>query len=181
MIAISSPNELEKILKNQLVIQSELNKNSVLNSLSVYGTTLEKILNKQIRDSYTTIDSVIIFELTSRPNSESNVTYENSENNLTYYRAYNLKVMIYGDDSPNVANKLFARLNSEIVKDNLQQLGVNIENITNPESVNEYINDVMWLRNDINIELGCKFEISQVSDETSFDSLSDLKIIIQGE
>ena len=64
MIAISSPNELEKILKNQLVIQSELNKNSVLNSLSVYGTTLEKILNKQIRDSYTTIDSVIIFELT---------------------------------------------------------------------------------------------------------------------
>ena len=156
----------------------KLSKISSLLSLSVNSTVP---VIRSLGKYYTTIDSVIIFELTSRPNSESNVTYENSENNLTYYRAYNLKVMIYGDDSPNVANKLFARLNSEIVKDNLQQLGVNIENITNPESVNEYINDVMWLRNDINIELGCKFEISQVSDETSFDSLSDLKIIIQGE
>ena len=42
--AISNIDELNKIIRNQLILQSELDGSKVLNSVSSYGQNLDKLL-----------------------------------------------------------------------------------------------------------------------------------------
>lgn len=206
--------ELEKYLRQQLIIQSQLNENRVLNGLSMYGVELDKLLSEgiepeegeeveQIYDGITHCNTTLLFELEAR-DSNNNVSMEEdnideskavicsnstdcdniavSDNtgtvntNITYYKAFRLKVIIYGDDSKNLAFKLIARFRSEAVRNALYAKGIYVEEVTEQKSVNEYKNESMWLRNDFDINIGIKQEVEQITTESDFNDV-DITIL----
>ena len=55
----------------------------------------------------------------------------------------------------------------------LSEEGIYIQTVTDPMSMNEYLNDVMWHRADFDINFSCMFEIEQVDN---FDNLEQIDI-----
>lgn len=174
----SSVKELNKVLRQQVILQTELPADNVRNGLSTYGETLEKLLAKQTYEAYEQEDSFIVFELKTRQN-ESDVSYTNDDDTVTYDRSYELICYIYGNSSADVANKLVARLRTEKVRTDLYDQGVYLEKINEPISFNEYKNDMMWLRTDVSIMISCEFRLNQVVIEEPIVKLSDLEIVIK--
>lgn len=173
----SNVNELNKVLRNELITQSELNSEFVLNSLSVYGTELDKY----IQDHYEAItldDCMLLFELSSR-SSAYDVSMDESEddnNDITYIKGFTLKLILYGNNSSDVALKLIARLRTEETKLKLYDKGVYIEKVYDSSIINEFKNNVMWLRNDISIDIDAKFRFTNISKDYDFET-TKLQII----
>lgn len=167
-------NDLNKVLRKYLISQSELSSKNVLNSLSIYGENLNKIFNN-IATSYKTNDCVLLFELSNRQNT-SNISFTEN-NSIIYTQSYKLKIILYGENGADICNKIIARFRTERVRNLLYDEGIYIEKIDNPISFNEFKNDVMWPRNDFNIDLSCEFIYSQVEQDNYMQSISDLKII----
>lgn len=177
MISIKDSKELEKIIRKYLITQSELSSKKVLNALDSYGQDLNKNINSSIFDSYSPSDNVILFELFTRP-SNSDISYTNSDDEkISYYKAYELKLYIYGESSSDVANKIVARFRTQYVREHLLDDGVYLEKIEEPKKLNEFINNVLWIRNDVSISINCKFIIPQINLDSNFEILNDLKII----
>ena len=174
----SSVNELNKVLRQQLILQTELSSSNVRNGLSTYGETLEKLLAKQTYDAYEQEDSFIVFELKTRSN-DSDVSYTNDDDSITYDRSYELICYIYGNSSADVANKLVSRLRTEKVRTDLYDSGVYLESVKEPISFNEYKNDMMWLRTDVSIFVSCEFKFAQIVQEDPLARLSELEIIVK--
>lgn len=174
----SSVNELNKVLRQQLILQTELSSSNVRNGLSTYGETLEKLLAKQTYDAYEQEDSFIVFELKTRSN-DSDVSYTNDDDSITYDRSYELICYIYGNSSADVANKLVSRLRTEKVRTDLYDSGVYLESVKEPVSFNEYKNDMMWLRTDVSIFVSCEFKFAQIVQEDPLTRLSELEIIVK--
>lgn len=174
----SSVNELNKVLRQQVILQSELPAENVRNGLSTYGEALEKLLVKQTYDAYEQEDSFIVFELKTRQN-ESDVSYTNYDDTVVYDRSYEFICYIYGNSSADVANKLVARFRTEKVRTNLYDNGVYLQEVKEPISFNEYKNEVMWLRTDVSILISCEFKITQVVVDDPIAELSELEIIVK--
>lgn len=174
----STVNELNKVLRKQLILQSELPEANVRNGLSTYGETLEHLLAKQTYEPYEAEDSFIVFELKTRMN-ESDVSYTNDDDSVTYDRSYEFTCFIYGNSSADVANKIAARFRTEKVRTSLYDQGVYLEKVNDPISFNEYKNEMMWLRTDVSILISCEFKINQVSEDDPIGEISDLEIFVK--
>ena len=175
MISIKDSNELNKIIRTQLITQSQIPGKKILNALEVYGQNLNKNASQSIFDSYSPSETVIVFELLSRP-SNSDVSYtEEVDENIIYYKAYELKLYIYGKESTDVANNIVARFRTQLCRETLLENGVYLEKIEEPDKINEFINNVLWIRNDVSILINCKFTISQIKTDASFETLNELK------
>ena len=70
---ISDFYEINKILRDELLTQTELPEDHVLNGLSIHGSQLEKRLIDQKFEPFKITDSIIVFQLNAR-NSSSNTT-----------------------------------------------------------------------------------------------------------
>lgn len=172
---LSDDNELNKLIRKLLIEQTEIPADRVINGLSVYGETLDKLIAKNRYDSYNRDDLFIIFELSSR-NSESNMSYTKDDDTLEYIGSYNMHVIIYGNSSSLVASKLAARMRTETVRDVLDEDSTYVENVSDPTTVNEFVNGVLWHRADVDIYLSCTFNFNQIGESQSYDSLSKLTI-----
>lgn len=203
MNTTSNIDNATKILRDTLIEQSQLLPERVLNSLSIHGTELDKILEEQIYNSIELNDTTMLFELysldstsnvsmeegdiyTAKPLTCSNSTICSEEvicgkfiidRSITYYKMFRLHLILYGQNSSDLAVKLSSRLRSLSTRSKLYESGIYIEKVSDPETINEYKNDIMWLRNDVNIDLGLKFSISQVSLPTEYMKLNDIHVI----
>ena len=182
MMILSSTNELNKILRQVLITQSELDEERVLNALSLYGTELDKYLSDSIYESVDQNDTTLLFSLEAR-NSTSDVSIvnENEVDNITYYKAFKLSLIIYGDNSNDTGIKLAARFRSENVRTQLYDKGIYVEEVTDPTILNEFKNDTIWIRTDLDINIGVEFNITPVNTDFDFENLTELKIIQKGE
>lgn len=170
--------DLNKVLRKYLIKQSQLPNKRVLNTLSTYGDTLDKFLNCTEVNSYELSDVVLLFELISRNNdSDISFTEDDLNDSITYNKSYTLKLILYGNNSSDVANKIVARFRTEKVRNSLYEEGVYIEKIEDPVSFNEFKNKVMWPRNDINILISCEFSFSQIEEDLNMNNLSKIQII----
>lgn len=176
MRALSSVKELNKILREVLVSQSQLSQSKVLNALSIHGEDLDELFEEQIYTSIERYEVMILFELQSRRNT-SDVSMTNDDGTITLDRSFALRVVIYGNDSSDVANLLVARLRTENIRNFLHEQGVYLEKINEPDILNEYKNNTMWLRNDIEIDIISKFNITQTELESEFSQLALMKIL----
>lgn len=180
MKSFDNVSDLEKILRQALITQSTLAPERVLNSLSMYGTELDKLLSENICESIDQNDTTMLFELTSRE-ATSDVsmteTQDNDLNLITYYKAFRLKVIMYGNSSSDIALQLAARFRTEEVRNDLYEQGIYLEKITDPFIINEYKNETMWLRNDVDIDIGVKFSFTPITTDASFANISELNII----
>ena len=174
IVKISNPYELNKILRAELLSQTELANDHVLNGLSVNGSQLEKRLENQIFEPFKITDNFVVFELVPR-NSDSNVT-QAIENKLLATSSYDFKLVIYGTSCMLLAQVIKSRFESEDVRQTLFGKGVYIESITEPEGMNEFINNTMWLRADMNIEVSCETEIEKLTNDYDFEKMGKLEV-----
>ena len=118
---------------------------------------------------------MILFELRAR-DDVFNISEQDEETGvITMYQGYQVHIIIYGDDCRTLANKLIARLRTGRLGDIFRENGVQCYSVSNPESIQEYINEVMWLRTDFNIDLSCIMEIEPVSTDYIPNELSELE------
>lgn len=169
MKSISGIKEINKIIRNALIKQSGLSSNNVLNALSLHGEDLDKKLSKQYYGSYETNESVLLFELNSRQ-STSNTSFTDDDDKIVYYRSFTVSVTLYGDDSSDIASNIVARLRTADSKLALYSDGIYLEAVSEPTTLNEYKNETMWIRNDIELSLSCYLSIEQVEPSQPFDS-----------
>ena len=172
----SKTEEIEKIIRNVLIEQSELEQDKVLNSLSTYGTELDKVLEDTIYVSIDKPEVVILYELQTRESS-SDVSFDDfdEQNNLdiiTYDKAHRVKLIMYGNDSSTLAMKLIARLRTAVIRQQLYDSGVYLEKVSDPHTINEYKNETMWLRNDIDIDIAVKYAIPKVTSDTIYEKVN---------
>lgn len=179
MISISNFDELNKILRKQLILQSELPSKRVANSDTLYGVTLDKLLKDKIFISLDSKDNILLFELISR-NSSNDINFSETDSNINSYKSYELKIIIYGNTSPDIANNVEARFRTEYVLNDLQNQGIYIESVSEPIIIREFINESQWTRTDLSIYISCKFEIKPITMLDDYSDYSDI-IVIKGE
>lgn len=175
MKTLSNINDIEKIVRKYLISQSQLESKFVRNSLSLHGEELEKLIFEQVFTSIDVSDCMILFELKSRDNS-LDFSETEKDGSLSYYKSYTIYTIIYGDNSTNIANKLVTRFRTEKIRQSLQNDGVYLEKVSEPSKLNEYKNETMWIRNDIEIDIRCHIKIDQVEIDESYENIGDLSI-----
>lgn len=177
MISFKKVDDLEKLLREEISVQSELPLDRVLNSLSLYGTELDTYLMENIYVSIEQPDTLVLFELTSRKsNSDVSMNIQTEDDFITYDKAFRLNLIMYGSSSSDVALKLVARFRTEEVRNNLYEKGIYLEKVEDPYILNEYKNETMWLRNDVNIDIAVEFKIQPITKNSIFSNLSELNI-----
>ena len=176
MTNMASVKELNKIIRNHLIEQSELNQKNVLNAISNYGETLDKLIENQVFGSYQKTDVVLLFQLNSRDN-DADISFTDSDDKIVYYKSYEIYITMYGDNSPNIANNIASRFRTQQVKNSLLDSGIYLEYISNPTIINEFKNKSLWIRTDLSIGIRCQFSISQIGKEDNFNVINTVNII----
>lgn len=168
---IQSPLDIDKFIRNVLSTQSELALNYVLNGISLNGQDLRKVVansDNKIWDSFTHTDTFIVFEKEKDDNSRNNMSETRIKSNsekIDKIVSYKIKVYIYGDNSDLIRNKLVSRLLSQVVKVSLLDKGIHIIKIDNENTINEFVNNIMWIRNDFDLYVSVNYEFSPVTND----------------
>ena len=196
MIALTTVDDIEKIVRAKLIEQSELNPKQVRNALSLHGEALEKWLDEQtfasiglhvkgydfqtwdeslwdeLSDKWSNSGTMMLFELQTRDNTGD--MSEDEGDVISYYRSYRVYVTIYGTYGNDISNITVARLRTQAVRLSLRNSGIYLERVSNPVKLNEYKNETMWTRNDFEIDISCKMNVAPISYETPFEKLNDI-------
>ena len=170
----SSIQELNKIIRNQLILQSELQPNQVMNGVSIHGQDLLERINQYAYKTYTLDSSFIVFVLESR-DSSSDFSQTREDGNLNITASYLVHCYVYGFESQTLVNKIVARLRTEYSRLALQEQGVYLESINNIVTGNDFINNTLMIRTDFYINISCEMEISQITKENLYEDI-DLNI-----
>ena len=169
--------DLDKYIREELILQSGLEGNRVLNAISVRGQDLEKLVDEKIYMSYNLRDCVIIFEVVLDSNSSDNVSMTEEDESITDYSAFDVKVILYGNKGNILCHKIKSRFLTEEVRQNLWNKGIQVIEISNIETVNEFINNTIWPRCDFDIKIGCRLNFEKVTSNNDFEKLNDIEVI----
>lgn len=178
MVKLSSIDEINKILRAEIIKQSELQGERVVNGYTVHGQDLVTKINKYCVDSYKPEDSYVVFELRPKP---SYITETDYNEELSIYSAYEFHLFVYGFNSTTLVNKLVARMLTQNCRLNLQNQGIYLQNIENIQDGTDFINDTLFPRTDLDINIYCQMKVNPVSDTGDFESLSEKLHIIEEE
>lgn len=177
---IQNVESLTKILRSIIIEQLALPSKQVLNALSIRGSALHQNIgaDKNIFDSFTSDQTIVIFELKEHESSDNVVYVENDDNeDIGMYAAFEFNLVIYGDYSGTAAQTLKARLSTEELLSTMLSNGIYIEEITDPTSISEFINGTMWKRKDISIYFACRLDIPKITKYQDYLSLGKLNVI----
>lgn len=147
-------NDAILILRDKIIELSDLRSDFVINSLSAYGPDLSKLLDdvqvsikeRNIDPEEKKNDTLVVFEVRNNADSNNNMFQQD-----VMYSGYVMHLIIYGESAEDVAKKLKSRLLLADNKYELRRNGVHISRISNIESENEFKNEVMWQRRDLDI------------------------------
>lgn len=174
--AISNIHELDRLLRNMIIAQSGLDGSRVLNSISIRGQDLEKMIDDKVYSSYDLNDSVILFEVRARNEENESLSMTDEDDSLIVYAPYEIHFVIYGNMSGMLAQVLKARIETEKNRDDMRNEGIQIEKVSNIETLNEFKNETVWIRNDFSIEFACMYKVEQDSKYEDYDDVQVTKL-----
>ena len=177
MTKITNLHDIDKIIGNMLVKQSELDKSRIANAITPRGVDLAKFITDKVKLSYDLHDVVIIFEVVSTESDGINFTeIEKDSSNIRENAAFEVKITIYGNEAIRTAKILKARFESEKVRTDLLNDGLYLIDTTYVQSINEYVNETMWPRADWSFRIACEMNITQVDDMHDIDNIDELNV-----
>ena len=106
MIQISNLHDIETIVGNMLVKQSQLDKSRIVNAITPRGVDLSKFVTEKVKLSYDLNDVVIIFELLATEIEDINFTEAEENDNIRENSAFEVKLIIYGNEALGMAKIL---------------------------------------------------------------------------
>lgn len=173
--ALTSIDDINVVIRRFLIQQSEINEAFVRDAKTLFGPSLDKTDDNVIFESIEHEDVMILFELHSRQ-SESDMTQTLADGSIVSYKSFNVHVIIYGENSAIVANKLMARFRTQKVRTDLQANSIYLEKFSDITELHEFKASTMWERNDFDINISCKMIFNQINDDYEVSDLSSLII-----
>lgn len=166
-------NNVEAFIRATLIQQSGLAQQYVRNALSMYGSYMSDSYDGIDWNAITPEQSLIFFELSNR-DSDSDMSETRADGSIRICTSYQVHVIIYGDNSKNLANILIARLRTSTVRDLFIANEIYLESVSNSTSLNDYKNGALWQRNDFDINIGCEIKITQDAESYTFKEYSGI-------
>lgn len=173
--AITNLSDIDVIIRDFIITQSEVKPEFVRNSASVFGTTLDKDYASNIFDSIDLDDTLILFDVKNRYN-EGDMSQTQKDGMINLYRSFNVHIIVYGNNSKDVANTLIARFRTQKVRTDLQNQAIYLEKVSDLVEVHEFKSSILWVRNDFDINISCKIQINQIDDDYEPETISSLNI-----
>lgn len=172
--------DLIKILRTTIITQAELASDKVLNALSIRGTDLSHIISSTQVYSFAAKDTVILFELLKDQDGDNFVTPKD-DNHMLVISSYDFHLKVYGNGSDACTQKLRAIFKQPSIALDLREQGIFVKTITSGESINEFINNTMLLRNDLYIKVEVTYLIENTKQQEYFNQnldIEDVEVII---
>lgn len=159
---IENMQDIDKIIGNMLLKQSGLNRQNIVNGLSVRGPELSKFITETVKQSYDLTDVVIIFERMALDESNTNIDETESDDSIRESIAEKISINIYGNQSFAMAKTLKARFESEKVREDLLNSGIHLMQVTNVDTLNEFMNEMLWHRASFDLEIAYEISVNQI-------------------
>ena len=100
---VENEDEMIKSLRNELMKQSGLEKEFVLNGIDFNGTELTYVDCQGNERPFRQDDLFIVFNLDELTNSSNNITTVEDDNDIYIYQSYELALYVYGNDAMNLS------------------------------------------------------------------------------
>lgn len=177
--AIKDIDNITKIWKSTIETQCELTNNQVRSLTSPRGQNLTKKIDEYIFETLSRTDVCALFDIDINL-SQNQLTYESDDNTILTYIYATIKVIIYGKNSSLLAMKFKARLESSEVRDLLWQQGIYFEDVSTPNDVHEFVNNIVYFRTDMTINFSFRYDVSKIVNNEYFDDSPTEDTISEG-
>lgn len=169
MLPYTTFDDIIKNLRKVIIEHVGLDNNRVLNTTTVRGADLAKIINESQLNSFNLSDSFIIFELReSTDNTDYYIIDENDLENSIITR-YSMDLKLYGNACRVVSLKILSVFREQYILQDLYEKGIHFTGISKPESANEFINNTLWKRSDMTIHLEARIKVEKSKQDEYFD------------
>lgn len=166
-------------LRAELLIQTRLENERILNATSVRGPELLKTINSSTSTTSPHLENTfIIFELKENQSDFYGAT-STSDISMDGIIPYELNLKIYGNKCHELSQQILAQFKSPETALNLREKGVWVYGVSRAESINEFINNTVWQRCDMSIKVMTRFSVNKRVIAADTEIVTDITIIKQ--
>lgn len=140
----------------------------VKNAFSSRGADLVKWIEGVISTSIDLDDSFIVFDV-EESKKDYYVLHEDDDTD-SLIANYTMFISIYGNNCSNLARKILIRFKDENLLRTLYNKGVFVGDISRPDDASEFINNTLWRRVDLSIDVKIRYNEPSYSDNKIIDS-----------
>lgn len=168
--------EINILLRNTIIENSDIPEKKILNALTTRGTDLSETINNTQVYSFSANDVFLLFELLKDETKDNFVTRKD-DNSMLVISSYKFHLMIYGNGSDDASKIIRAIFHQSSILNNLRDNGIFVTNISSGESINEFINNTLLLRNDLMLNLETVFKSINKKEQEYFNLNYDMNDI----
>lgn len=161
MVSIQSFEQIIRIIRQEIIDQTELDGKAVVNATSVRGPAFIKFLDEYQTVSPDLSNVFIVFEVLENSESDQNFLFEHDDESADVVVPYSFNLKIYGSQCHFLAQQLMVNLRNPNVATNLFNKGIWLTEITSPIGQNELINNTIWPRCDMSIHFTVQYNITK--------------------
>ena len=170
MKSIENTDEILKIVKSMIMKQLNLPSENVLDGKSIYGAMLQKRLDNEIFNTFDRNDCIVVMDISESLDYDEDVI---PEDNLIY-QSIICHLYIYGNNSALMSKMLKFRALSQKNKYELNSQGLHLYKIIGPIDIDEFINNTMYHRKDLELHFSFKTTIENVDDFEIYENTNIL-------
>lgn len=159
--------DIIKILRRTVIENSRVDGSRVLNALSVRGTDLSDVISATQTYSFAASDVFILFELLKDENGDNYVTPKD-DNSMIAIASYKYHLMIYGNGSDLCSQVLRTTFKQPYIAMDLRDQGIYIRTVSSGETINEFNNNTLLLRNDLEVEIEVAYILENITETQYF-------------
>lgn len=175
MINSSTYENIIKVIGNKLLQIIGLDRNRLFNGVSAHGSDLLKVINESEYTSFSLNDCFIVFVLEENNVDRYFILREN-DGSMSSHSQFRFSLKIYGNACHDVSQTLLMAFKDENLLQEMYDNSVYILNLTFPKFSFEPINNTLWPRCDIDINLKVRFN-KQINSSTTFFKVNEDKEI----
>lgn len=168
MITPITYEDIIKTLGKFLDEYSGLNPIRILNADSVRGTDLSQIISETEMYSPALSNSFLLFELLEDEAGEHFLTKGESEQEMIAIQTYNYHLMIYGNHAPRDAQRIASIFKNGDLAMKLRDSGIYIDGVSTVSAINEFINNTLIFRRDIDIKVQVAYKFDDIGDKPEY-------------
>lgn len=169
MIKATTYKETVKKLLEILETYSGIDTNRIFNALSVRGTDISVIISENedpISLSPNLSESFVLFELIEDPTGENYITPNGDK--MDTIQTYIFHLLIYGNQSVMDSHKISTIFKTPNIALELRNSGIFIKGVSSIEPNDEFINDTLYLRRDLDISLQTRYSFDMVIPDVEY-------------
>lgn len=159
--------DIIKKLRNVVMTNTKLPGTKVLNALSVRGTDLSDVISSTKTYSFSLDDVFILFELLKDQDGDNYVTPKDDDNMIAI-ASYTYHLMIYGNGSDLCSQVLRTTFKQPKVAMDLREEGIYVRTVNSGETINEFINNTLLLRNDLEVKIEVAYVLENATKTQYF-------------